>query len=165
MRTWLVLLLFVCSSTAFAGELTWQTLQEKIAEKFPGVEEITVSALNQKLKNKHPLVLIDVREKKEFRVSHLPGAVHLPRAGEIVRRYKSFTGMVVVYCSVGYRSADMARQLTATGMKRVFNLKGSIFAWANRGYQLVNKQGTTGFVHPYNRHWGQLLQKKYHAYK
>ena len=50
-------------------------------------------------------------------------------------------------------------------MKRVFNLSGSIFAWVNQGNPVVNKQGPTRFVHPYNRHWGQLLDKKLHSYK
>ena len=165
MRTWLVFLVFVFSSTVCAGDLTWQSVEAKIAAKFPSAKVITVKALNARLKNKESVVLIDVREKKEFQVSHLPDAVHETRADAIVRSYKTFAGMVVVYCSVGYRSADMAVQLTAAGMKRVFNLKGSIFAWANEGYPLVDKQGMTRFVHPYNRHWGQLLQKKYHAYK
>ena len=165
MRTWLLFLVFVFSSTAGAGDLTWQAIDKKIAVLFPSAEVITVKELKGKLKDKEPLVLVDVRKKEEFDVSHLPGAVHIPRADEIVRRYQAFTGMVVVYCSVGYRSADMAEQLTEAGMKRVFNLKGSIFAWANRGYPVVNKQGTTRVVHPYDRHWGQLLRKKYHAYK
>jgi hypothetical protein len=47
-------------------------------------------------------------------------------------------------------------------MKRVFNLKGSIFEWANRGNPVVNQHGVTPYVHPYNRRWGQLLNKKYH---
>jgi rhodanese-related sulfurtransferase len=165
MRAAVLSLVLVFSSAVCAGDLTWQSITREITEKFPEAKTLTVSELQAKLKNKEPVVLIDVREKKEFEVSHLQGAVHIARASKVMRRYGSYPGTVVVYCSVGYRSGDMAEQLTKAGMKRVFNLKGSIFQWANRGYPVVNNHGVTPYVHPYNRHWGQLLNKKYHPPK
>jgi rhodanese-related sulfurtransferase len=162
MRAAVLSLVLVMSSAACAGDLTWQSITREITEKFPEAKTITVSELRAKLKNKEPVVLIDVREEKEFAVSRLQGAVHITRVTEVVRRYRSYPGTVVVYCSVGYRSGAMVEQLTEAGMKRVFNLKGSIFEWANRGYPVVNQRGMTPYVHPYDRHWGQLLNKKYH---
>jgi rhodanese-related sulfurtransferase len=162
MRAAVLSLVLVISSAACAGDLTWQSITREITEKFPAAKTITVNELRAKLKNKEPVVLIDVREEKEFEVSRLQGAVHMARATEVVRRYRSYPGTVVVYCSVGYRSGAMVEQLTEAGMKRVFNLKGSIFEWVNRGYPVVNQRGVTPYVHPYDRHWGQLLNKKYH---
>ena len=40
---------------------------------------------------------------------------------------------IVVYCSVGYRSARVARWLGRQGFTNVRNLDGSLFAWANEG--------------------------------
>lgn len=41
---------------------------------------------------------------------------------------------------------------------QVFNLEGSIFAWAEEGRPLVDTHNQpTTFVHPYNAVWGKLL--------
>ena len=69
---------------------------------------------------------------------------------------------VVVYCSVGYRSAAMVERLMKLGVKNAFNLEGSIFEWANSGKPVVNDQGMTKGVHPYNDYWGQLLKRELH---
>ena len=70
---------------------------------------------------------------------------------------------IVVYCSVGYRSSILARKLQDMGFTKVYNLEGSIFKWANEDRPLVQNQ-TTGYkVHPYNAHWGRLLERKYHV--
>ncbi len=164
-RPVLVCLVLVVSFAVSAAELTWQKINREITETFPGAKVITIDDLKTKLKNKAPVVLIDVREKPEYDLSHLQGAVQITRASEIVRRYGSYPGMVVVYCSVGYRSGDMAQQLSQVGMTRVFNLKGSIFRWVNRGNPVVNQHGATTFVHPYNSYWGQLLHKRFHSPK
>ena len=165
MRPVLVCLVLVVSVAVSAAELTWQQINREITETFPGAKVITIGDLKTKLKNKAPMVLVDVRDKPEYDVSHIQGAVHITRASEIVRRYGSYPGMVVVYCSVGYRSGDMAQQLGRAGMTRVFNLKGSIFKWVNRGNPVVNKHGDATVVHPYNPYWGQLLKKRFHSPK
>jgi len=63
---------------------------------------------------------------------------------------------------VGYRSSILARKLQTLGFKEVHNLEGSIFKWANEGRPLVQGQTTVHKVHPYNAHWGRLLERKYH---
>ncbi|MHC4140171.1 MAG: rhodanese-like domain-containing protein [Planctomycetota bacterium] len=69
---------------------------------------------------------------------------------------------IVVYCSVGYRSSILARKLQTLGFKKIHNLEGSIFKWANEGRLLFQGQTIVHKVHPYNAHWGNLLEKKYH---
>ena len=51
----------------------------------------------------------------------------------------------------------MARELHKRGFKNVSNLEGSIFAWANAGLPLENKNGVTKKVHGYDESWGKLL--------
>jgi hypothetical protein len=72
---------------------------------------------------------------------------------------------VVVYCSVGYRSAKVTAALQERGFTQVANLKGSIFRWANEGRPVV--RGSTGVreVHPYDHTWGTLLNDSLHAYE
>ena len=53
----------------------------------------------------------------------------------------------------------MAQELKKMGINDVANFKGSIFAWANADMPLVNKNGSTKTVHPFDEYWGQLLDK------
>ena len=159
--------LLLCLVLAFAGDvcdrkLEWAELNEEILQKFPGSKFVTVDELRRDLKEKIPLMLLDVRAKAEFEVSHLKGAVHVEKPQDISRRYKDYKGKIILYCSVGYRSGEMADRLVKAGMKRVYNLKGSIFEWVNRGFPVFNSQGQTPYVHPYDRCWGRLLNKRHH---
>ena len=72
---------------------------------------------------------------------------------------------VVCYCSVGYRSSDMAsklyQQAKATGQAsdlKLYNLEGGIFQWASEGREMVDQTGQkTALVHPYSSVWGYLV--------
>lgn len=130
----------------------------QLQKKFPDVPGISTSQLAAI--NPAPL-LLDVREENEFAVSHLPRA-HRAESDTITQlRQLGATGEtpVVVYCSVGYRSAVMARKLQKEGLTNVRNLEGSIFAWANEGRPLLNSSGATSGAHPFNALWGRYLDK------
>ena len=77
--------------------------------------------------------VIDVREPKEFRTGHLPGAVNIPmgqlaaRMGEIDRNRP-----VYVVCASGNRSSAMTDVLTAAGFDAI-NVAGGTSAWARSG--------------------------------
>ncbi|THH35536.1 rhodanese-like domain-containing protein [Neolewinella litorea] len=101
-------------------------------------------------------LLLDAREPVEYGVSHLPGARNL---GYDDARYELLSGVdpdrpLVVYCTVGYRSERMAEELRSRGFRRVYNLYGSIYAWALAGYPLVDQAGPTRRIHTYNKKWG-----------
>jgi len=137
-----------------------------LRKEFPGVEHISTGSLSTILRaheaGLEPLELIDCRGPGEYQVSHLPGAVNLETV-EAVTNYlkeKNVTGNtpVVIYCSVGARSARLAENLQKTGRTGVKNVVGSIFAWANEGRPLVDGSGVpTEKVHPYNRFWARQL--------
>jgi 3-mercaptopyruvate sulfurtransferase SseA len=65
---------------------------------------------------------------------------------------------VIVYCSVGYRSARLAQRLRARGYE-VSNLEGSIFEWANEDRALYQGDRRVSGVHPYDSTWGRLLER------
>lgn len=101
-------------------------------------------------------LLLDAREPVEYAVSHLPGARNL---GYDDANYDVIEGVdrsrpVVVYCTIGYRSERMAEELRSRGFRRVYNLYGSIYAWALAGYPLVDQSGPTHRIHTYNKKWG-----------
>ena len=71
----------------------------------------------------------------------------------------------MVYCSIGYRSAALARRLRTAGYRQVENLEGSIFLWQMQGLPLVSGTGPVDKVHPYDDLWGALLNPAVVAYQ
>ena len=109
---------------------------------------------------------IDVREAKEFAVSRIPGAVHINDAEALIAFAREHDQPLVLYCSVGQRSAEFTRVLHEAGLDHAVNFVGSIFAWGNLQYGLEDDLGPVDHVHPYSWLWGwQYLDKQLHAYE
>lgn len=106
-------------------------------------------------------VLLDAREKEEFEVSRIDGAlwVGYDEVDLSVLKDVDPNAEVIVYCSVGYRSEKIAEQVKEMGYTNVKNLYGGIFNWKNTSHPVVNDKGTTEKVHTYNEKWGQWLYK------
>ncbi len=139
---------------------------EKIKLEYADVSHISTKELSSWLKDptKEPPLLIDSRSKEEYDISHLEGARLLESRGEIKRVLKGIDSSkpIVMYCSVGYRSAVLARELRSQGYTNVSNLEGSIFAWANEGRAVFRYDMIVQEVHPYNKGWGKFLDQVYH---
>lgn len=124
------------------------------------VPEISVSEADSLKKTK--AIFIDTREKNEFAISHIEGAIFVGYDSldlsplENIKKDKE----IIVYCSVGYRSEKIAERLSKLGYKNVKNLYGGIFEWKNQNKEVVNlEKCTTEKIHAYNRIWGIWLQK------
>lgn len=105
-------------------------------------------------------ILLDAREKEEYEVSTIPGAIHVgyddfdESSLDNLPRDKK----IIVFCSIGYRSEVIGRKFIKEGFNDVYNLYGSIFAWANAGKILVRPNGnTTKEVHTYNKKWSKWV--------
>lgn len=150
--------------------VSWESVDEKIEREFPGVQTVSTDALLTRYATadaKLPII-IDVREDGEFRVSHLDDALHLESAEAIsdviTERGLSKDTEIIVYCSVGYRSASVAADLQERGFTQVLNLEHSLFEWANKGYPMTSASGSTNKVHPFNKAWSVLVDESLHAY-
>lgn len=129
-------------------------MYQEYKKSFPHVEDLSVEELLA-MQTREKVVLVDVRDPVEREASMIPGAVS---ADEFERDIEEFTNSTVVtYCTIGSRSGLYAKGLQAKGM-RVFNLKGSILAWAHAGRKLVNDEGETRRVHVYGPGWNLLPQ-------
>ena len=131
-----------------------EKVDQTIAYSIPVLD---VKALKE---NKDAYIILDAREVEEYKTSHIPGAHYV---GYEELDLSSLEGIskdapIVVYCSIGYRSEKVGEKISQLGFRKVFNLYGSIFEWANRGYPLidVNKR-TTLTVHTYNKKWSQWM--------
>ena len=147
--------------------LTWTEVISDIRDKYPDVKQLRTDELYSWLTapDSEPIIIIDTREKEEFRVSHITGAMNIPYDKDPLKHLTDIKpdSPIVVYCSVGYRSSILAGKLQDMGLKEVYNLEGSIFKWANVDRLLVQGKVTVHKVHPYNTHWGDLLERKYHV--
>ena len=92
---------------------------------------IAPSQLHEMISEGKPFILLDVREKWEYEIVHIEGAMLIP-LGELPRRCREITpGVeVVVYCHWGMRSLDAAFLLQQLGFKSVKSLVGGIDRWA-----------------------------------
>ncbi|GAA3184345.1 MULTISPECIES: rhodanese-like domain-containing protein [Streptomyces] len=93
-------------------------------------------------------VLLDVREKPEWKAGHAPGAVHAPLtglvAGAALPRAAQGRPLVVI-CRSGHRSQQAAKLLAARGAD-VVDVKGGMNAWAAAGYPVVGERGGSGSI-------------------
>ena len=158
-----LLLLGSATSTLWAQQKTLNPKFEQRIEQLidHSVPTITCSRLEQKLETPN-LVLLDAREPNEFATSHLEGAQWVGYNTFNQKNVKDVPkdAIVVVYCSVGYRSEKIGEQLKKMGYKRVYNLYGGIFEWTNQSLPLVNeKEKPTEKVHAYDKDWGRWLEK------
>lgn len=108
------------------------------------------------------LTVLDAREREEFDVSHLSGAIWVGHDDFDISRVAGMDrhDTVIVYCSIGYRSERVGEKLLKAGFTNVFNLYGGIFRWKNHDGVVVTASGdTTERVHCYNRSWSRFLSK------
>ena len=153
----------------------WRAVDAQIRARDPDLPTVDTDELADWLANPYadtsgaPPLLLDARSEAEFAVSHLPGAVRVdPDAGVEAWRAAvaearaagdpSGEQPVVVYCSVGVRSARVARALIESGVGDVRNVRGSLFRWAAEGRPMEDAAGRPAtVVHPYDAVWGRLL--------
>ena len=77
------------------------------------------------------VTLIDVREKWEFDICQIKGAILIPM-GEITENYVNLNKdkKIALYCHSGIRSMHVADFLLSKGFQSLANLQGGIDAWA-----------------------------------
>ena len=153
-----------CAVPARAGS-ELEAVRAKVHAKYPTVHQLPTAELATWLsdKNRPSSVLIDARTEEEFAISHLPGARRVDLKPSALAKSLGTNRSVVVYCSVGYRSSQLAERLQRAGLTNVFNLDGSIFQWANEGRPLESAGKTAKLVHPYNSSMAKLLREDLRA--
>lgn len=144
-------------------DLTWSVVLKGVRAEYSDVRHISTDSLASALadESRPAPVLIDARTREEYDVSHIAGAVHVDPDDPALDALGLDPNVpIVAYCSVGYRSSEIARTLQDQGFTNVSNLEGSLFKWANEGRAVVDSTGApTETVHPYNALWGRLLDK------
>ncbi|MCR8923036.1 rhodanese-like domain-containing protein [Dasania sp. GY-MA-18] len=82
--------------------------------------------------NKEQAVVIDLRDKAEFKAGHIVDAINIPsssfatRLGEL-EPYRDRP--IVLVCKMGQHSGAAGKQLSAAGFEQVFRLSGGMMEW------------------------------------
>lgn len=103
------------------------------------IPQITATELKRRLDAGDSVLVVDVREPHELRISKI-GGTPIP-LGELPARVHELDPDrdIVVYCRSGARSAQAVAFLIDSGYRRVWNLKGGILAWADEVDPTVRK--------------------------
>lgn len=135
-----------------------KTFQEIMAEARKEIPEVTPQEVNQNLiNNGKRQVLLDVREKDEWREGHLEGAVSLPRGFLEIKVESAVPDKktpIIAYCAGGVRSLLAAKIMKEMGYQNVSSMAGGYTAWKNAGYKWVQDfQYTPEQLVRYSRHF------------
>lgn len=80
------------------------------------------------------VVLVDVRETKEYDLEHIAGALLLPLSELEADVFPAITDKpLVLHCAIGKRSAAAARMLLKAGHEKVLHMEGGLTAWKEAG--------------------------------
>ena len=127
-------------------------------------ESVAYMSVQELAMPKTEAVLLDSRELIEYETSHLKNAIHVGydefNIETVTNQLTDKSTTIVVYCSLGIRSEDIAEQLKKKGYTNVYNLFGGIFEWKNKDFTVYNIEGEpTENVHAFSEAWSQWLLK------
>ncbi len=96
------------------------------------MNSLTAIELKKEMDQGSPLVVVDVREQREWDLCRIPGAKLIPLS-QFPERVSELNAAdnIVLYCRSGGRSAQAASFLSKSGFKQVRNLTGGILAWSD----------------------------------
>ncbi len=159
--------LFICLLSAAFGFS--QKKLEKLLEKH-NTEEIPYIYVKDLKSYPEDVILLDAREPKEYATSHLKDAIPVGydffSLDSTTQKIPNKDSKIVVYCSLGIRSEDIAEKLKKAGYKNVFNLYGGIFQWKDNDQKVYNlKEKETDSVHTFNKDWSKWLEKGVKVYE
>ena len=98
----------------------------------------------KEMMNSSEVIILDVRTPEEVLAGYIKGASPINFYDESFAEKINFIQKdkpVLVYCKSGGRSAKAAEVLQTNGFKKVFNLKGGITAWEEKGFEIVKPEG------------------------
>ncbi|HSF91025.1 MAG TPA: HigA family addiction module antitoxin [Paracoccaceae bacterium] len=85
--------------------------------------------------DRNEIVLVDVRETKEFEVEHIAGALLLPLSSFDPEFFPTIPGKkLVLHCAVGKRSEAAGKMLLNEGHTDIVHMTGGMDAWKAQGF-------------------------------
>lgn len=113
-----------------------KTYGDLMAEVRGAVRTMTFDELRARQAKAPAPLLVDVREKDEYRAGYIPGALHLARGFlemQAEQRLPDKNAELIVYCAAGIRSAFAAKTLAELGYTDVTSLNPGFVRWKDMG--------------------------------
>jgi len=134
-----------------------KTFDQLMSEARKQVKELSVDEVQKLAAKNGKYLLLDVREKEEYREGHLEGSVSIPR-GFLEMRVESAipekSTPIIAYCAGGVRSLLAAKDMKEMGYQEVISMSGGYTAWKAAGHQTVqDRQFTPEQMTRYSRHF------------
>ena len=126
--------LAMAAPTAIAKDLT---KHDFVTTAKQNIVEVSVSDAKALL-DKGGYIFLDVRTSKEFKMGHIPGAMHLARGlleFKIAKAVPDKNANIVIYCKSGGRGSLATYTLGQMGYN-VKNMAGGWKAWTKAGYPI-----------------------------
>ncbi len=116
-----------------------ERFKQLIEEIRPNINTISSKQLFNDLEGDENTVVVDVRERDEWQMSHIPGALCVPKS--IIERDIEFhvpnpSRKVALYSRGGFLCMIAADSLQKMGYEHVYTLKGGYHAWTIGGYPI-----------------------------
>jgi sulfur-carrier protein adenylyltransferase/sulfurtransferase len=132
------------------------TYTDLIASVRKATREVSLEDLKRRLEAGEDIVLLDVREKEEFRAGYIPGAISLPRGFleiQVEGRVPDKKKKIVAYCAGGTRSALAAKTLADLGYENVETANPGFVRWKDLGFPVDKPPSLTDAQRDrYSRH-------------
>jgi molybdopterin/thiamine biosynthesis adenylyltransferase/rhodanese-related sulfurtransferase len=112
------------------------TYGDLVANARKELRDVSVDELKKRLQANEPMVLVDVREKEEFRAGYLPGALSVPRGyleQNIESKVPDKSAKVITYCAGGSRAVLAAQTLKQFGYTNVEFFGPGFPRWKDSG--------------------------------
>ncbi|WP_437683229.1 molybdopterin-synthase adenylyltransferase MoeB [Sorangium sp. So ce131] len=133
-----------------------KTYSDLISDVRKSIREISLNDLKRRLDDKVPTVLLDVREKEEYRAGYIPGAISIPRAFlemQVEQKLPDKSAPIVAYCAGGTRSALAAQTLKELGYTNVESANPGFVRWKDLNYPVEQPPNLTDAQRDrYSRH-------------
>ncbi|MEZ4254374.1 MAG: molybdopterin-synthase adenylyltransferase MoeB [Polyangiales bacterium] len=114
-----------------------KTYAELLQEVREQVRIISLEDLKKRLESPNPPLVLDVREKDEWRQGYVPGSLHIPRGFlelQVEGKIPDKSTPIVAMCAGGIRSAFAAKVLGDLGYTNVESANPGFGQWKDRGY-------------------------------
>jgi molybdopterin/thiamine biosynthesis adenylyltransferase/rhodanese-related sulfurtransferase len=115
------------------------TYSDLMAEVRKTISTVSLEEIKRRLETKAPVLLLDVREKEEYRAGYIPGALSVPRGFleiQIEQKIPDKSTPIVAYCAGGTRSALAAKTLIDLGYTQVESANPGFVRWKDLGFPM-----------------------------
>lgn len=142
----LAIFILVLVLAAFTrGDAAEKTTDQLLDDARAAVKSVSIQEVKGVVEGKEKVVLLDIRDMKQFSIDHIQGAQSMSRAVGLSPRILEYhlqkiapdkTARIIVYCEFDTRSPLAVKEMNAIGYSNAVYMRGGVEAWKKAGYPL-----------------------------